>query len=670
MRISTVNTIDDLAVRRASPRTLAVARPRETVRDASRRFPLVSCACLVLATLAAHGWSLRDGLFIDDHLHQQRLAKIGWSPSELLSVTTIAPDEFLHCWWQERSTRWQYARPLSVLLMKAVYVVSGGRPVAQHAVSLLMHLGVVFMVLRLCWLLTRDRFWSFFGALLFAWYTHTIIPVGWAASQNALLQTGLTLAAILLYLRASGLEIGPEAASHPPAPLNGPAFGGVAACFVLSLLARENGVVLPPFLLAMDLAYGGRRTVWARRHVHLALAAVAGIYLVWRLLYYYEPLPNFYQQRGTGPAYLLWCFAKLLHYVCSTVWLTPMTVGPTGRYAPFSEVPADCALMIGILALMSIGYYLACRNVRGWWLWPLWILLSVAPVVTVMATPHTGYMAGVGFAVAMMLAPALRRRARPVSIGRWSPAVAAWFMFATLVYVVVTRLIWDGMQAAENYAIAGITAHAPPDEETTDVFFINLPFINVYAPVHLKEHWGSAAEKPRYHVLTYAPDVLRMDRPCRVERLDDRRLRVCVEGKPYYSGALGRYLIEAMRPSGPLKKGDVVGGEWFDAAVEDADEQGVWSLVFTFRRPLDDPRFRIYVCTDTDPASLLRFDGPSADLDLLPAVANDPARLESEFHRLRDTLEWVYRIRSAIARVVRTDLYMTGPPFPGPRAAS
>lgn len=669
MRISTVNTIDDLAVQRAAPRTIAVARPRASPGVASRRFALVSCGCLALATLAAHGWSLRDGLFIDDHLHQQRLASIGWSPSELLSVTTIAPDDFVHCWWQERSTRWQYARPLSVLLMKAVYVMSGGRPVAQHTVSLLLHLCVVFFVFRVCWLLTWNRFWSFFGALLFAWYTHTIIPVGWTASQNALLQTGLTLAAVLLYLRASDLDIGSDSTSHPPTPLNRPAFAGVVACFVLSLLSRENGVVLPVFLIAMDLAYGGRRTVWARRYAHLGLATIAAVYVAWRLFYYYEPLPDFYQQRGTGPAYVVWCLAKLLHYVCSTVWLTPMTVGPTGRYAPFSEVPGDCALMIGILTVMSLGYYLACRNIRGWWLWPLWILLSVAPVVTVMATPHTGYMAGVGFAVAMMLGPALRRTARPVSIGRWSPAVAAWFMFATLVYVVVTRLIWDGMQAAENYAIAGITAHAPPDERTTDLFFINLPFVNVYSPVHLSEKWGDAAARPHYHVLTYAPDVLRMDRPCRVERLDEYRLRVRVEGKPYYSGALGRYLIEAMRPSGPLKEGDVVRGEGFDATVEAADEQGVWSMIFTFRRPLNDPRYRFYVCTDTDPASLLQFDGPSARLELLPAVANDPTRLESEFQRLRDTLEWVYRIRSAIARVVRTDLYMTGPPFPGPRAA-
>jgi hypothetical protein len=107
---------------------------------------------------------------------------------------------------------------VSVLLMKAAQRLSGGAMTGLHLVSLALHLATAFMVLSLCLQLTQQRFWSVFGAILFALYTHTIIPVAWLASQNAVLQTALTVAALLLYVRASGLELGPDSAPRAAVP--------------------------------------------------------------------------------------------------------------------------------------------------------------------------------------------------------------------------------------------------------------------------------------------------------------------------------------------------------------------------------------------------------------------------------------------------------------------
>ncbi|MEE8169639.1 MAG: hypothetical protein V3T70_03745 [Phycisphaerae bacterium] len=722
---------------------------------------LIAAGALLAAMAVAHGWTLADRYFLDDHFHQQRLAAIGWSPAELLAVTNIALDDFVHCWWQEQSTRWRYTRPVSVLLMKMVHTLSGGNAVAQHGASLLMHLLTSVMVLHLALRLTRNRFWSLFGALLFAMYTHSIIPVGWLAAQNVILQAMLSVAALLLYARASGLSLYPsgEMATDAVPGVNRPAFAGVVVLVILAMLSREAGALMPAMLIALDLAYGGRRHVWARRRTHLLLLLIAAAFLLWRLTLCYTPLPDFYMRRPGESGFVLWCVAKLMHYLCSAVWLTPMSIGPTGRYDPFREAPGDCILMFAILFIMSLGYMLACRRIRGYWFWPLWILFSVLPGVPIMATPHMGYMAGVGFAIAMILGPALRHRARPASIGRWSPVVAGWFMFATLVYVPISRLAWTGMQAAEAVTVEKLVTLPGPDERTERVFFINLPFVNVYAPVQLADQWGDAGSNASYHVLTYAPQLLFMQSRCAIEQIDDHRFELSVEQTPYFSGALGRFFIEAMRSGKTLHAGDVVRAAPFDVEIVDADDAGVWRLRFAFPRPLADASYRFYASTTACPATRIKFRrgrtlrsesdnadsvaslqavdraarllaqadasaaavlfsaarsgsariadraesallrvtrpvaislaAPVAIQQLLNAAdrsAADWARLHEwwgtsiddarlrelwlerdRFAALRETSRWPGRVLDWIGRAIRTDVYFTGPPYPGPR---
>lgn len=652
----------------AIPRAPTTAAPADS-------FSLMAAAILMAVTLAGHGWSIFDGPFLDDHLHQHRLAQIHGvpSPHELLWVTTIAPDEFIHCWWQDKSAAWQYARPFSVLVMKVFHTLFDGRIPPQRLVSLAMHYAIVLLVYRLSLTLTRHRGWSVVAGGLFAVYTHTIIPVAWLAAQNAIQQTLLTLAALMLYVRASGLDLSPDAALPDGRPLQRPAFAGVVVCALLSILSREVGVILPILTICLDLAFGGRTHVWRRRGAHLTLLAISAAFVAWRMLFFYQPLPEFYARTPQEPGYLLWCAAKLLHYLASAVWLTPMTIGPTGRINPFTEAPFDCLLMASILVVMSTGYYCACRNLRGWWIWPLWILLSVLPVVPIMATPHTGYMAGVGFAIAMVIGPALRAQARPVGIGRWSRPVAGWFMFATLVYVVLSNVVWKGLTSAELATITGLSRLSPPTAEQKRTYLLNLPFVNIYAPIQAERVWGEPARRSSYHVLAYSPDLLYVDADTRIEQLDDHRFTLTVGGRPYFYGALGRYLIEAMRQDRRLPGvGETIrstdGG--FDVHVVAAEEDGIRTLEFEFDEPLwrDDKRF--ILATRDNPAAEVRFrrmDTPAGRPETLPIAGAADATADSMLAVLLDRARWVARVRALVARGIRTDLYFTGPPYPGPR---
>lgn len=651
---------------------------------------------LAAAALAAHGWSILDGPFFDDHLHMTRYASNDWSGRHLLDATTITPDQFMESWWQDQPIRWQYARPFSVLLSQVVYHLSGGSVKALHALSVVLHFAGAVLVYYLCRLLTRRPAWALVGGLLFVVHSHSVYAVGWLAAQNSVLQTILTLAALLCYIRASRLNVyagrlvsttsektlesgggrsrlsepngsssdGSNGNGHIPAgrfsesrsrsaalaldraqpehqhvrrpgsrlgeicsrkephaeitPISKLWLGLTLLFWILALASRENAIVFPAFALAFDLAFGGRRHLRRRIGAYLVLAAVAIAFAFWRFKVFYAPMPAFYVRPYDGPEYVFWWIAKLLHYVTGVIWLSPLMIGPSARFNPFREVPGDCLLMLTIIAIMATGYYLACRRAKGWWIWPGWILLSLLPVVPVFAGPHSAYMPAVGFAVAMVLGPALRHEIQPVSIGRWCKPVALWFLIATTIYMPIYRTFWGSVQAAEQLTVAQMAA-APPPPATTDVFLINLPLVNIYTRLHLAEELSKAPARGttavshdfHCHVLTYATDVLRVEpyEECRLEQVDPYTFRLSISGRGYFSGALGRFVIEAMHPAGRMHAGDVHRGPLFDAEVLKANADGVQELEFRFHKLLASPQYCFYLGTNHQPAVRVHFWG-------------------------------------------------------------
>ncbi len=744
----------------------------------SRRYIVLLLLVLVGATAAAHYKAIWDGWFLDDHWHRRQYMDDQWSLKALLDATTIKPDVFMESWWQAKPIQWQYIRPVSILVAKVVYHLSGGSVKALHGLSLLLHLANALMIHHLCLRLTRQRFWSIVGALLFVVYSHSVYAVAWLAAQNTLLMTTLTLGALLCYARASGLDLyaapggtpsgdqprigAPTRAAAGKTSLRWPWFVAAVLLWVLALGSRENAIVLPVFAASFDLAFGGRGHLRRRVPGLLFMAAVAGAFAVWRLLLNYEPMPDFYVRRPDGPGYILWWLVKLLHYVTATIWLSPMTVGPTGRVNPITEVPGDCLLMLVIVIIMGTGYYQATRRARGWWIWPLWIFLALLPVVPIMATPHSGYLPGVAFAIAMVLGAALSDQLAPRGIGRWCRPVAIWFLIATTIYLPIYRKMWRSTIAAERWTVQEITATTRADE-ATDIFLINLPFVNIYARYHLQEAWAAdrdselltTAPNLRCHVLTYADNVLRMEEPTRLTQLDAHSFSLACQGRGYFAGALGRFLIEGMGSGKRFQTGQEISGELFDVRIVRADEQGVQELIFRFHKPLN--RYLFYVTTSERAGVRLCFWGPEGsppvpelragevddasvtrDADRLQAgeagaaeglfaamgtadvrlrqkawtafrevaqpvscglaapvqdlvtadlpAENDLASIRLWWSRavddrilrqlwldrqryvrvLRDR-DRLFRIRNIAGRIIQTDLYLTGPPYPGPR---
>ena len=295
-------------------------------------------------------------------------------------------------------------------------------------------------------------------------------------------------------------------------------FAAATVLFVAALFARENAVVFPLLTMACDLACGGRKHFRARRPGHLALLLCAAAFAVWRVTLFENHIPTAYLRLPDDWSYVPWLLAKLLHYLACVVWQAPLLIGPMAYDNPYAESTADAVLTAAVVALFAGAYCFACRRcVRGWWFWPVWILLSVLPVVPFLATPHMAYMAGVGFVIAVVLKPASAQRGS----ARISTAVAVGMLLLSVMAFSVYGLCWRGVLAAERATIAQVTANPRPPAEA-DIFVINLPLANVYLPLDLERVWNVDPADGRVHVLTYAPHPLVAPSLTREAGLDPR----------------------------------------------------------------------------------------------------------------------------------------------------
>lgn len=616
-------------------------RPASTARDApspavlaaraGTKFGWVSGALLFVllagATLLVHGWSLGDGAVLDDHWHQKSLRELGWSYRDLMQALVIEPSRFIQMWWQSGVARFEYGRPFFIVAMKLIYNVLGGNdPRALHAAAVLLHFVSALLVARICFLWTGKRVWALVGGLLFAIYQHAVVTVAWSSSFNIVMATTLMLASILLYSRASRLDVGPAAAlrdARPVARPSYPLFALAAALWFLALLTRENALMVPVILFLLEWLRGGWTRIFARRGFYLTFAVLSVAFVVWRLLEVRQGMPDLYFRRPDGdlPAYLAWLAAKLLHYVAASVFPAPMVAGPTGRYDPWSSVPGDCLFMIGIIVVTLSISLAASRRIRGAWVWTLWIVLAVLPVVPVIATPHSGYLSGVGYAVGAALAGAGAAQLRFAAARHGVRLAVVAHIGVMAAMSLFNRWQWYSTVEGERYGVERVLA-ARPEPPVTEVFFLNLPLVNIYIKPALVERLGDSFEPVRCHALTFSPDPFEIRQRVVVQQTDEYSFTARTESEAWFSRLLGRLLLDGFGSGRRFSAGQEFDCGEFRVRIVRADAHGVWELSFRFRRPLSDPRYCFYVFTKNCYATRLRFG--QAGSAALPALPSEP----------------------------------------------
>ena len=613
---------------------------------------------LLVVVLLAHGASLWDGVFFDDHWHRATLRNYGWGFSDLIeSATFDLPGELTHLWWQEQPLQWRYARAAAMLMMKIELVISRGSPLGVHACSLAWHWGTALLLYSLAAWAFRQPWWAFLAGVVFVINPHSVFAVSWIAARNALVGGFFFVAALRAYAWASF-------DGHTPRPKWWSARLLIALLlWAWALLSRETGVIFPVVALALDGAFGGWRHIWRRWPVYILLGLLTIAYLYWRLIIFPTAgVPDIYFTAPSGLAYIPWATARLLHLLFAQVFYTPMFLGLSTYGGSTGGHVATYVVMSAIVGLIAWWYIWAARGQRGRWLWPAWCVLAFVPVIPVFVMPHFSYLPAAAYAimVSVMLAARLHGRARIV-ITVLVLAGMAWSHF-------VYRVIWRSVLRSEQLIYADIVDNAAPPPPHSKLFFIDLPVAGIYAPVALREAWHE--NDLQGYVLTFAPQALMMDRRSQVVQLNDHELRISLAAPGYFSGLAGRMLVDGMRPGHPLTTGTIVPGPEFETTVEAADATGVTQLRFTFHQPLTSPDYAFFISTPDRPAALLHLsDAPTGHNACRPAddIAPNWTTARATWLAERD---WYFWIVDFASRFLQADVVLTGPETESPPTPS
>ncbi|MBI5509068.1 MAG: tetratricopeptide repeat protein [Deltaproteobacteria bacterium] len=309
-------------------------------------------------------------------------------------------------------------RPLAYLTFAANHLAGGLDPFGYHLVNLLLHLLVVLFVYLLAARLLEETRpdlpaaertgGAFFAAALFGLHPIQTAAVAYVVQRMAVLVALFGVAALWLYVqgrRSTGAR-------------RRRAFALAVAAFVLALSSKENALVLPLLVLAVEVLLGDLPR-WATARPRRALAAAglvvaaaaAAIASLWPwLATLYQTKPYTVVERlMTQPR-------VLFHYLSLLLWPWP------GRFHLDYDTPVSRSLfappttllaVLGLAALVTV----AVRSVRArpflafaiaWYLLAQVAESTIVPLS--MTFEHRVYLPSVGLCIAAGAAFALHSR--------------------------------------------------------------------------------------------------------------------------------------------------------------------------------------------------------------------------------------------------------------------
>lgn len=331
------------------------------------------------------------------------------------------------------------------------------------------------------------------------------------------------------------------------------------------------------------------------------MAAVLAAYLVLRhraLGGFPLPPPPYMEPIAADWSFVRFILYKVVMYTLGLFCFVPVV--PIGSRFFFADRPVLFYSTFAAVAVVLMVIWAAYRF-RWALLWPLvWIGCFLAPLLPVFASPHHLYLPGVGMPLLATagLAALFGRRYAP---GQRGARLRMYVCTACLTVLVgaLGGLTWSTGFAyirgtlAEDLVARDVVQRDRPRAEGEHLFFINLPVLAYYVVPAIEQELGF--RDLRGHVLTFAPDLIRMLSPSGVEVLDAHRLRIrCPEGNPYLSGITGSMLLGVMRMEDKIAQGRPIEAAEFTVTPTEVTPDGIHALEYTFRQRLDSPEYHFY----------------------------------------------------------------------------
>lgn len=317
-------------------------------------------------------------------------------------------------------------RPVASAALALQWALWGERPLLFHAVSLLLHVGVVLLLFGLlrAW---APRWAAWAGAAVFAAHPVHVEAVANVVGQTELLAGFFVLTGCLLYQRWLASERVGERVLL---------LLGVGASYALGLGAKEIAVTLPALVVLITLI--------ERRSLVRAVPAVAllSAVLLWMLSLRLQVVGSL---RGEVPApELLGLPTAARVWTGLGVWLDYarlliLPIDLVADYGPAVRFPAG-----GLDALVALGTLLLVALVGGAWslriraplasLGLAWIVVVLLPVSNLLVP------AGVLLAERTLYLPSVGLACAVAAFGSWFPARAPVRAFVAGVLVVAALL--------------------------------------------------------------------------------------------------------------------------------------------------------------------------------------------------------------------------------------
>ncbi|MCA9958918.1 MAG: hypothetical protein KC443_07785 [Anaerolineales bacterium] len=425
-----------------------------------------------------------------------------------------------------------FFRPLAFTLWKLLYFGVGYDTAVFHLVNLLLHwlngILVAWLTARL-WAADGRKQWrrGFVAGTLFLLFPFSYEGVAWVAAVMHPQFLALILCAIIGYLQA----FYPQQAT--PTQRQRLAWGGFSLlCVLLAPFAHENGVLVAPLLLVVELVQvGDKRPLWPR----LVRAGVwAGPLVAWLLLWRQVPAAD-----GAGSLALNdWhtLGRNALYFVQGGAYPFTWLGGWLRDRFALDGFLVTILLALPALALLVWGQWRVGWSRRAALPW-LWTAVSVSlavlflPWLHVSAAPRMLMLASVG--IAWLWSDLLWAIAAHV---RWRQALAGLLLAALLLQNGLFVLEQLDLYAIGGSAIRGAAAAALSAHERGETaVFINFPAW--IAPEHATYALGQEGD-----ILVLGAELL----PAVVwahsgqwVQVTAARVDAIRQQPPYYTGPLG-----------------------------------------------------------------------------------------------------------------------------------
>ena len=523
----------------------------------------------------------------------------------------------------------RFFRPVAFGLMKLTYVAAAWQPTWLHAASLGWHLLACLLLLALLRRLGSTPFQAWVIVALFAVHPAHLATVQWIACQTELMVTVFLLGATLCFAHFRCWPGFGRTTADGQHARPWPWAAGAVTLFALALGCRENAVMLPLVLLAVEpvLRRSAPTTVSlqpaARRAavigLFLALGAVTAGYAVLRVcvLGGYAVPPRPYVFPPSDPGFWRFVFDKALYYLLGNYFAVPCV--PIAGLPVCREHPLLFYAAAGAALVLVAGCFWRFRTEPAGWLAPAWLFGFMVPLLPVFASPHHLYLPGIGWALnaALLLRlaagahadhPSSSTPAGPIRSSRlragvtWTCVALVGALFLTWTYY--SSLVLETGVRVEACLADDIAASAPALQDGDSVYVANIPVVAHYLRLALEERTGR--RNLRIVPLMWAPRLLGPATATELTQVDAHTFDVHIAGDRYFAGPLGTLIREATGDEIPDSVDRSVD---LGVAVQvlARDTGGISGLRFRFKRALSDPQLHLFWSSRASWASELRF---------------------------------------------------------------